>query len=102
MAPAGRSGLGADWAQSELANNNAANATLALDINLHLVNSIVEIPAGIPCSSFRLDAAVRIGGSRPNRVRGGFHRLPIVSPRAPGIMCLLFSQRRWIPSLSSI
>src|SRR3989442_12435098 len=70
---------------AKMAAQKAANdrTSLCLNMNLHLVDGIVEVPTRIPRRSLRLGPAMAVSGSRQNRVLPGTPPPPAKTPQTP-------------------
>src|SRR5215469_8630710 len=71
------------------------------DMNLHLINSVEEITARVPDSSVGLNAALRVGGAREDRIVSGL-RGEVVMPEAPCIARSFLTECRGFPRKSAI
>src|SRR5437762_14077534 len=104
IAPAGKSGAPPDWARSAHVPSNTltmnANTArpLPLNMDLHLIDGVVQIPARVPCCDLGLHSAMAIRSSRHHRVLPGSRRLPGMAPCSPGIPRLLFPQLSRTPT----
>src|ERR1700746_3878396 len=94
MGPAGNSGVEADWAHARVdtqATTNRETATLSLYMDLHLIEGVVQITAGIPNGSRGLCAALAVGGTGDDGVVSGVWRLPRIAEQSPCIVGVVFS-----------
>src|SRR5579864_1137917 len=103
--PAGNSGLEADWAHARVdtkATTNRETATLSLYMDLHLIDGVVQITAGIPNGSRGLRAALAIGGTGDDGVVSGLWRLPRIAEQSPCIVSVLFAKFRGMPGVPAV
>src|SRR5439155_24478160 len=85
---------------AKMAAQKAANARtlLCLNMNLHLVDGIVEVPTRISRRSLRVRPALTVSGSRQNGVIPGMRSMPGIIPQTPCIPALLSAEFRGLPS----
>src|SRR5207244_5616232 len=76
---------------AKIAAQKAANdrTSLCLNMNLHLVDGIVEVPTRIPRRSQRLGPAMAVSGSRHHRVLPGRRSTAPIIPKTPRYLQLL-------------
>src|SRR5713101_2675024 len=92
--PAGNSSFGDDAAAAILNVQMRATArtlALGLNINLHLIVSVVKIPAGIPDGRVGLNPSLAVGGAREDHVVAAFRRLPGIAPETPRVPNVIFA-----------
>src|ERR1700674_36733 len=104
MGPAGKSAtVGSSPTKAWALNNvNAKTLPLSVHIDTHLIASIVKISAGIPASRVGLHSTLYVGGAGQNRVVAAAFWLPGITPQPPGILRLVFSELRRMPTGSAI
>ena len=77
--PGGKSADCADTA-THVSDRSKANNTLSLDMDLHPVNDVDEISAGVPLHRIRLHAPLCIGSARHDRVSARLWGVPGITP----------------------
>src|SRR5437764_15367755 len=89
---------------AKIAAQKAAKARtfLCLNMNLHLVDGIVEVPTTIPRRSLRLRPALTVSGSRQNGVLPGMRSMPRIIPQTPCILGLLSAELRRLPCRTAV
>src|SRR2546427_12583224 len=89
---------------AKMAAQKAANdrTSLCLNMNLHLVDGIVEVPTRIPRRSQRLGPAMAVSGSRQNRVLPGTRSTPRIISQTPCVLRLLSAALRRLPCLTAV
>src|SRR2546427_10179363 len=89
---------------AKMAAQKAANdrTSLCLNMNLHLVDGIVEVPTRIPRRSQRLGPAMAVSGSRQNRVLPGTRSTPRIIPQTPCVIRLLSAEMRRVPCRTAV
>src|SRR6266849_5297997 len=113
MGPGGRSSSGfcggfGDPADCPHSAAPAARASAAISralrghMNLHLIDSVVEIAAGVPNRRGRLGTAPAVARARHNDVVAALRWLPVVAPQAPRIAGWLAPEPRGIPTVSAV
>src|SRR5437879_13835447 len=85
---------------AKIAAQKAANdrTSLCLNMNLHLVDGIVEVPTRIPRRSQRLGPAMAVSSSRQSRVLTGTRSTLGIIPQTPSVLQLLSTELRMLPS----
>lgn len=89
LASCGPGGKSADCGYNTATHVNDSNktsSTLSLDMDLHPVNDVDEISAGVPLHGIRLYAALGIGSAGHDRVSARLGRVPRITPKAPRVM----------------
>src|SRR3989442_6499729 len=89
---------------AKMAAQKAANdrTSLCLNMNLHLVDGIVEVPTRIPRRSQRLGPAMAVSGSRQNRVLPGTPSTPRIITQTPCVLPLLSAELRRLPCRTAV
>src|SRR2546427_13160991 len=89
---------------AKIAAQKAANdrTSLCLNMNLHLVDGIVEVPTRIPRRSQRLGPAMAVSGSRQNRVLPGTRGPPRIIPQTPWVLRLLPAEFPRMPCRTAV
>src|SRR5204863_8706485 len=89
---------------AKFAAQKAANdrTSLCLNMNLHLVDGIVEVPTRIRRRSQRLGPAMAVSGSRQNRVLPGTRSTPRIIPQTPDVLLLLSPELRRLQGRTAV
>src|SRR6202790_2007655 len=118
MGPVGRSsvgltapGCGANAVKEAIATANSithrctgrrrSGAASLCDMDLHLIDGVVEIAAGIPDRSCGLSSSLRVGGAGEDGAVACL-RLPVISPEAPSIVGLFMAEAGGIPACAPV
>src|SRR6266699_4351292 len=89
---------------AKMAAQKAAKARtfLCLNMNLHLVDGIVEVPTRIPRRRLRLRPALAVSGSRQSGVFPGTRSMPGLIPQTPCVLGLLSAKLRRVPCRTAV
>src|SRR5229473_1452119 len=71
---------------THVSDRSKASNALCLDMDLHPVNYVDEITAGVPLHRIRLHAALGIGSSGHDCVSARLRRVPGITPKAPRVV----------------
>src|SRR6266700_7051315 len=83
--PGGKSADCAHNTATHVSDRKASN-TLSLDMDLHPVNDVDEISAGVPLHRIRLRAALGIGSAGHDCVIAPLRRVQRITPKAPRVV----------------
>src|ERR1022692_4358494 len=77
-------------------------ALLGLNINFHLIIGVIKIATRIPHGGVGLHPPLAISGAREDCIVTTFRSLPVERPETPGILCLILSEFRGVPTRPAI
>src|SRR5215469_8390330 len=100
IGPSGRAGAG-DCAKTMHGTVSARVETaniLTLHMNLHRIDGVVEIAAGVPDWRRGLHAAFAVGSAGRDRIFARLRRLPRQAPHAPRVARVLFRELCALPA----
>src|SRR5207253_6028667 len=84
--PDGKSADSAHKTATHVSDRSKASNTLSLDMDLHPVNDVDEISAGVPLHRIRLCAALGVGSAGHDRVSARPRSIPRITPKAPRVV----------------
>src|SRR5262249_23292477 len=75
----------------------ARSNSLSLNIDLHLIDDVVQIAAGIPGGAFGLGAALAVSGARHDHILAGLGWVPHMAPQPPRVAGLISADPCCLP-----